>query len=96
MSALGGRTILFFYSCDVIKHQDHRQLEEERLFGLHVPIILHHKGKSGQELKEEGMEEYCLLVCTSWIAQFAFLYKSGSRVQGMPPPDTQWASHLKY
>jgi hypothetical protein len=56
---------------------------EKGLFSLHFHTTVHHQRKSGQEVKqgqnleagadEEAMEECCLLACSPWLAQPAFL-----------------------
>lgn len=57
-----------FHSVGVINHIDQRNLLEERVyFGL--PVIVHHVGKSGQEL-EEIMEECYLLSYRSPCVSF--------------------------
>ena len=65
---------------------------EERLFSFCFCIIVHNQGKSGQELKQgrnleagadaEAMDGCCLLACSPWFAQSAFLYHPGPPAQG--------------
>jgi hypothetical protein len=61
----------------VIKYHGRKQLGEERIYFMFY-IVDHHLGKSGQELKEAGTDveamEASLLFCSSYLAQFAFLY----------------------
>lgn len=57
--------------------------ERKDLFGLHLHITVHKRKKSGQEVKQsrnpeagaraEAMEGCCLLVCSPWLVQPAFL-----------------------
>lgn len=38
------------------------------------------------------MKQCCLLTCSSWLVQFAFLHSSGLSCPGMmPPPSLSWA-----
>jgi hypothetical protein len=57
--------------------------EGRGFFGLPFHIIVHHQRKSGQQPKQarnleevdaEAMEGCCLLACSLWLAQLAFLY----------------------
>jgi hypothetical protein len=53
------------------------------LFHSYIHIAVHHQRKSGQELKQvrnleagadaEAMKSCCLLSCSSWLVQPAFL-----------------------
>lgn len=57
-------------------------------------VTLHHCGKSGQALKAgteaEALEEHCLLACSSWHSQPAFLqnhqHRGGTFHSGLDPP----------
>jgi hypothetical protein len=61
------------------------------LFSLCFHITVHHQRQSGQELIQsrnleagtdaEVMEECCLLVCSLWLAQPAFLQNSGHKLR---------------
>jgi hypothetical protein len=77
----------------MMKHHDQKLLGEERVLHFCFHISIRHQRKSGQELKwsrnlEAGaddaqvMEGCCLLVCSPWLAQPAFLYNPGPPVQG--------------
>ena len=56
-------------------------------FIFFLQFVLHHPGKSGEELKQgqnlevgtdaEAMEGRCLLACSLWLAQPVFLYTPG-------------------
>jgi hypothetical protein len=58
-------------------------LKGKGFFGLHFHITAHHRINPGQELKEgrnleagadaEAMGELCLLTCSLWLVQPAFL-----------------------
>lgn len=53
-----------------------------------LQLIVHHAGKSGQEIKagtyEEVTEKCSLLTCFSWLAQLAFLYTPDHQPRGSP------------
>ena len=65
------------------KHYDPKLLGEERVYFTHNSILtVHHHKKSGQEPTQgrdlegtdaEAMEGNCLLACSPWLAQPAFL-----------------------
>jgi hypothetical protein len=76
----------------MMKHHDQKYVGEERVYGLHFYITVHHQRRSGQKLKQsrileagadsEASEGCCLLPCSSWLAQFAVLQKnSGTPTQ---------------
>ena len=75
------RSVLVRITTAVIKYNDQQQLGEEKWFTL--PIIVHHRRKSGQQLKQgrdleagadaEAWEDNCLLTCSIWLAQPTFL-----------------------
>jgi hypothetical protein len=75
-----------------------RNLKREGLFGLSVQITANHEGKSEQELKAgteaEIMEWCCLLACSSWLAQLAFLYHPGPPAQEWQLPQWGGSSHI--
>ena len=59
------------------------QVEEEGVYLVYAYSFVHHQKKPGQQLKQgrnlearadaEAMEGRCLLVCSPWLAQPAFL-----------------------
>jgi hypothetical protein len=88
----------------VIKHHDQASWGGKDLFSLHFHITIHHQRKSGQESKQgrsleagaEAMKGCCLLVCSPWLAQPAFLLNSQPLVEewqysldkGLGPPQS--------
>jgi hypothetical protein len=73
-----------FFFIAVMKHHDQKaSWGGKGLFGLHFYIIVHHRRKSGQELKQvrnlepgsdaETIKEYSVLTFSSWLIQPAFL-----------------------
>ena len=77
----------------VIKNHDQRNLG---LFVLQLHINLHHQKKSGQELKQSremsrSNGRCCLLACSSWVAQCAFLIEPRITGPVMAPPTMGWA-----
>jgi hypothetical protein len=73
----------------VTKHDDQKQRGEERVYfrvcSTSQSII---KGSQGRKLKEKqklAMEKYCLLACSPWLVQPAFLYYPGVLARLAPP-----------
>lgn len=70
-----------WFSCSHGKHHDQKQLAEEKAYLPYTSI----SKEQGRNLKagteEEAMEEHCLLACSSWVGQFAFLHNAGPPVQ---------------
>jgi hypothetical protein len=75
---------VFLDSFAVVKHHDQTSSGgPQGLFSSHFHITVHDQRKSGQELTQgrdleagadaEAMEGCCLLACSSWLAQPAFL-----------------------
>jgi hypothetical protein len=67
-----------------MKHYYQNQVVEERVYLVYTfHNTVHHQKKPEQDLKQgrnlragpdtEAMEECCLLACSSWLAQSAFL-----------------------
>ena len=77
-------------SAAMIKHYDHKQLEEERVYSVSHSYTSKHisEGCSGQELKQrknlvvetetEVIEKLFLLSCSSWLFQSSFSYTLAS------------------
>ena len=77
--------VLVKVSTAVTKPYDQKEVEKERvcMTFTYFQIVVPHLRKPGQELKQscnleagadaEVMEECCLLACSSWLAQPAFL-----------------------
>lgn len=63
-------------------HHDKRSLLRPGFVSSYtLKIKTHHRGQSGQKLKEgtkvEAMEEHCLLACSLWVTHPAFSYNPG-------------------
>lgn len=56
----------------VIKKHDQKQLEEKRIyFSIE---LLSHTFNTEKSRQREAIEECCLLACSSWLAQTAYLH----------------------
>ena len=86
-----------FYCCD--KTPWPKLLGEERVYFILHPVV-HHVGKVGQELKVGTALPHrghvCLLACTPWLAEFAFIYHPGPLVQGWHCPSWGGTSHIHH
>lgn len=90
-----------FYCCDKTLCQS--KLGRKGLIWLTVP---HHERKSGQELKQgknqaagidaEAVEECCLLACSSWLAQPAFLCYPGHSAKKWHHSVWGYPSHINH
>jgi hypothetical protein len=79
-----------YYCCDETLGPK-KQVREERTFGSHFHIAVHHQRKSGQEFKQgrnleagadaEAMKGCCFLTCSIWLAQSAFSQNQGPPAQ---------------
>ena len=78
------RYVLVGVLITVMKHHNQKAIYGGKdLFVLYFQVTIYHQRKSGQELKQdwnleagayaEAMEGHCLLACSSWLAQPAFL-----------------------
>jgi hypothetical protein len=73
-----------------------RNVGEERVYLDYISWITIHGGRQRQKPKPgrnldveadaETMEDCCFLVCSSWLAQPAFLQNLGPPAQGWPHP----------
>ena len=75
-------TVSSFAFCCCDKHQDLKQLWEERVY-LTSQVIAMRKESQGSSLEEgtEAMEECCLMACSPWLVLFAFSDSAGPRTQ---------------
>jgi hypothetical protein len=78
----------------VIKHCDQKHLGEDYRVLHHSPSLREARtGTQGRNLEAgadaEAMEGCCLLACSSWFSQSAFIQNPGPSAQGWPHP--QWA-----
>ena len=83
-------TVLVRVSIPGIKHHDQKQLGEEKIyFSLYLHLTVHWEESQGRNpevgTKPELREDHCLLVCSPWLAQFAFLAPRTTRL-GVSPP----------
>lgn len=80
--------VLIRVSIAAMKHHDQKQVGEERAYSVYVSTLyskIRIETQTGQKPEAggdaEAMEGCCLLACSSWVAQPAFLENSGPKAQ---------------
>jgi hypothetical protein len=84
----------YFAFCCYDKHHDQRHLGQERVYmgypSTSLSIIEGSQYRnSSRDL--ETMEDCCLLACSPWLAQLAFLYNSGLPAHRVTSLILSWA-----
>lgn len=78
LSSSPSLVVVIFFLISAIKHLDQQQFRKERVYVAHTFVSQfiteerqNRKFKAGTEA--EGMEECCLLACSTWLVQSIFL-----------------------